>query len=122
VPSDAIEVFPHARVSLDNGDIWHCTGVKVNITSNKKLVHLMRGKGITRGNEDTVVDIDTAVGEDGEEIDGVAYVKRNIVKQIRIKIPGRTLTVNGGFNTYALDGPIDSEIKISLNFIGHTED
>lgn len=119
-----MEVFPHARISLDNGDLFYCTNVKYSLTNNAKLVHTLRQKGVgtVQGTEDTTVDIESAVGENGEEIDGVAYVKRHVIKQIRIKIPGRTITVNGSFTSYSMDGALDSEIKVSLSFIGKTED
>ena len=118
------QVFEHARIALGNGDLVDVTNLNYSLSDGSKQVHTLRQKGAgwTQGIEETTVTFDAVVGENGEEADWVTYVKFNLKQQIRIKIPGRTITVNGKFNSLTIDGPLDSEIKESLTFIGKTVD
>jgi hypothetical protein len=118
------EIFPHARIAMGNGDLVYVTNVKYDLTDNSKLVHTLRkkGAGFTQGTEDTNLTFDAVIGENGEEADWVQLVKKPRPEQIRVKIPGRTITIDGKYSSLSLDMPLDSEIKVSLTFIGHTVD
>jgi hypothetical protein len=117
-------IYPRGRIALANGDLVDCTNVKIDHTNNSKQVHtiLKKGAGITQGNEETTVTFDLVISENGPERDWISYLKKGLIKQLRLKLPGLTLTVNGVVKQSAIDMPLDDAIKQSVTFIGHTSD
>lgn len=117
-------IYPRGQIALGNGDLIDVTNVKVSTTNNGKQVHTIRrkGSGVTTGVEETTVTFDLVVSEDGEERDWLIMLKKAQIKQIRLKVPGRTMTVNGIVKQDDLELPLDDAIKQSITFIGHMED
>lgn len=112
--------FPRGRIALGSGDLFQVTNVSVNHTNNGKLLHTLRrkGAGTVLGTEESTVDYDAIIDEDGSERDYFKDVKRGTERQLRMKVPGETITVNGIYTTRAFELPLDAEIKLSLSFIG----
>ncbi len=117
-------LYPRGRASFGGGDLVDVINVKIETTNNAKQVHTIRrrGAGFTLGTEETNVSFDLVVSEHGEERDWIDAMKRGLVKQIRLKLPGRTMTVNGTVKSISTEMPIDDAIKQSVTFIGHLED
>jgi hypothetical protein len=117
-------LYPRGRIALDSGDLIDVTNVKVDTTNNAKQIHTLRqkGAGFTLGVEETTVSFDIVCSENGEERNYIDFLKRGLVKQVRIKIPGRTMTVNGTVKQMSVELPIDDAIKQTVSFIGHMSD
>lgn len=117
-------LYPRGRIALDSGDLIDVTNVKVDTTNNAKQIHTLRqkGAGFTLGVEETTVSFDIVCSENGEERNYIDMLKRGLVKQVRIKIPGRTMTVNGTVKQMSVELPIDDAIKQTVSFIGHMSD
>lgn len=117
-------LYPRGRAAFGAGDLVDVTNIKIDTTNNAKQVHTIRrrGAGFTLGTEETTVTFDLVVSEHGEERDWIDAMKRGLVKQIRLKLPGRTMTINGTVKQVSTDMPIDDAIKQSVTFIGHLED
>lgn len=122
--ADEQKLYPRGRIALDNGDLMDVTNIKFDHTNNAKQVHTIRkkGAGITMGVEESTVSFDIVVSEDGLERNYINMVKRGRIKQVRIKVPGETMTINGVFKDQSYDIPLDDSIKLTMNFIGHFED
>lgn len=120
----ATRIFPHGRIAMDNGDLIDVTNVKHDVGNNAKQVHTLRqkGSGIVLGVEETTVSFDAVVSEEGFERDYLKALKKGTIKQIRIKVPGETITVEGTVSKRSLEVPLDDAIKYTIEFIGHTED
>ena len=118
------KLFPRGFIAMGNGDLIQVTTVKIDTSNGAKQVHTIRqkGAGFTTGVEETTVSFDAVVSEDGPERDYLKMLKRGLIKQLRIKIPGETLSITGVVSTRSLELPLDAEIKYSITFIGHTED
>jgi hypothetical protein len=118
------QVYPRGQIAQGSGDLIDVTNIKVTHTNNAKQVHTLRqkGAGITLGVEETTVSFDCAIGEQGQERDYFKLVKGGKITQVRIKVPGETITVNGAYQSRDFELPLDAEIKLSLNFIGHMTD
>lgn len=116
--------YARGRIALGSGDLIDVTNVRVSHTNNAKQVHTLRqkGAGITLGTEETSVSFDAVISEDGQERDYFSLVKKGTITQLRIKIDGETMTVQGAFQSRDFDLPLDDAIKVSLNFIGHMTD
>lgn len=118
------KIYPRGYIAMGNGDLIQVTNVKIDHTNNAKQVHTIRqkGAGITLGVEETTVSFDAVVSEDGPERDYLKMLKKGEIKQIRVKIPGETISINGTVSQLSKELPLDAEIKFSITFIGHTED
>lgn len=116
--------FPRGWIAMGNGDLIQVTNVKIDHTNNAKQVHTIRrkGAGITLGVEETSVSFDAVVDEGGSERDYLKMLKQGQIKQLRVKVPGETLTITGTVSALSKELPLDSEIKYSITFIGRTED
>jgi len=117
-------IYPRGRIALDSGDLVDVTNVKVDFTNNAKQVHTLRrpGAGYTLGTQEVTVTYDAAISAEGFERDYFSMVKRGTIKQLRIKVPGKTINVEGVYKTAGLELPLDSEIKQSLTFVGKMGD
>lgn len=117
-------IYPRGRIALGTGDLLDVTNVKLDITNNSKQVHTLRrkGAGVTLGTEETTVTFDVAVSEEGFERDYLTMVKRGTIKQLRLKLAGATINVEGIFKDVGFELPLDSEIKQNLTFIGKITD
>lgn len=111
--------YPRGRIALDSGDLIDVTNVKLDSTNNAKLVHTLRqpGAGVVFGNQETTISFDAAISEDGPERDYFMLVQKGTVKQLRLKIPGKTLSAEGVFKDVNVEIPLDAEVKQSMTFI-----
>jgi hypothetical protein len=118
------KIYPRGQIALASGDLIDVTNVKVSTTNNAKQVHTIRqkGAGITPGVEESTVSFDAAISEDGQERDYFALIKKSTIVNLRVKIPGETLSFEGAFTTRDFDLPLDSEIVLSMSFVGHLVD
>lgn len=117
-------IYPRGQIALLNGDLFDVTNVKIATTNNNKQAHTIRrkGAGIIQGTEETTVTYDAIISQDGPERDYFTLVKKGTIVRLRIKIPGRTDTVEGAYQAEDLELPLDDAIKQSLTFIGHKTD
>lgn len=115
--------YPKGAIATDGGDLIQVTNIKYTHKNGAKQVHTIRkkGAGITLGNEESTISYDTVVDSAGQERDYYLAVKKGLIKQLRIKVPGETITVNGVYESRDFDLPLDDAIKLSLSFIGHTD-
>lgn len=113
-------LYPRGRIAMSTGDLVDVTNVKIDHTNNAKQVHTIaqKGAGIVQGNHETTITFDISVSEQGLERDYYGYLDNGLIKQIRLKIPGSTLTVNGMVKQLAAELPLDDVIKVSVTFIG----
>lgn len=118
------KLFPRGQVAMDTGDLADAVNVKIDTTNNAKQVHTIRqkGAGVTLGVEETTVTLDLLISEDGPERNWIKLLKNGTIKQLRIKVPGETYTVNGVVKQVGIELPIDDAIKQNVVFIGKQED
>jgi hypothetical protein len=112
-----------ARRVDEAGDLIDVTNVSITHTNNAKQVHTLRrdGAGVVLGVKETTVSFDAVISEDGPERDYFQLVKLGRIQQLRIKIPGQTITVQGVYKDSNFELPLDDAIKVSLAFIGKSD-
>lgn len=117
-------LYPRGRIAMDNGDLADVTNVKIDLTNNAKQIHTIRqkGAGYTLGTEECTVSFDLVISENGQERDWIGTCKKGTTKQVRLKVPGETFTVNGTVKQVGIEMPLDDAIKQSISFIGKMED
>ena len=118
------KLYPRGQVAHQSGDLMDAINIKVTTTNNAKQIHTIRqrGAGVTIGNEETTVTMDLLISENGIERDWLKKLKTGKIEQVRIKVPGETITVNGVIKQSDLELPLDDAIKQSVTFIGHVDD
>lgn len=117
-------IYARGQIALGSGDLLEVTNIKIDTTNNAKQVHTIRrkGAGTTLGVEESSVSFDAVIPETGEEADWYKLVKKGTYKQLRIKIPNRTINVVGIFKDVGIELPLDDAIKATIMFIGHVDD
>ncbi len=118
--SDTFNKFPRGSIAMGNGDLMQVTNVKVSLKNGAKLKHTLRkkGAGAVLGNEECTVTFDYEIPETGPEKDYMDLVQTGAVKQLRLKVPAKTYTVNGVYSSSDMELPLDDAIKGSCEFIG----
>lgn len=120
---EPLKKFPKGYMAMGNGDLMDVTNIKTSDTNGAKVVHTIRrnGAGVTTGVRETSVSFDAVVSESGPERDYIGMLTRGEIKQVRIKVPGETITINGVFSQLDRELPLDSEIKYSLTLVGTSD-
>src|SRR5574341_163494 len=122
--ADDMKLYPRGAIAMGNGDLIDVTNVKVDKSNGLKLQHTLRqkGAGLSMGVEETMVSFDALVSEDGPERDYLKMLKKGTIKQLRVKLPCETLTINGTVSKRSVEIPLDDAVKYTIEFIGRCED
>ena len=113
-------IYPKARISIGGGDLQDVTNLKTMSTNNSKQVHtiLQQGAGVTEGVKESTVSWDSVISQEGFERDYVNLLDTAVIFQLRVKLPGVTLTYEGVLVSLDVEGPLDDSIKLSCSFVG----
>ena len=115
------KTYSKARIAMASGDLMQGTNLKVSTDNSAKTVPTLRrprGAGVTVGEEKTSVSFDFVIDDDGAERDYIKDLRTGKIRQLRVKVPGETITVNGVIKKRDLDGNVDDAIKGSVEFVG----
>lgn len=118
------EFYPQGYIAMGSGDLLDVYDISLDLTDNSKQVHTLRkrGAGIVQGTEETTVTFSSKIGENGEEVDYVEMVKKKQIKSLRLKIPNRTMTIEGKYSAIKIATSIDDAIDLQATFVGHVVD
>lgn len=114
------KLFPRGALAAGNGDLIQITNVSIDTKNGAKQKHTIRedGVGIAFGNEETTVSFDFDVPEEGMERDYFEQVRKKKVSLLRLKIPKKTLVIDGAYSSVKIDIPQDDAVKGSCEFVG----
>ncbi len=118
------EIFEVAAIAMGSGDLLSVTDFDLTLSTNVKQISTLRQKGVGtfKGEETCVVTFNAKIGENGEEADWIALVKQRQFKALRVKVPNRTMTINGEYGEVKIASTLDDAIVYSLSFSGHMDD
>lgn len=119
--SDDVLYYPKGRIAVGTGDLMQVQDFSAEIKNGGKLVHTLRRSpsGVTQGLKEANVSFNAVLDEKGPERDYWTSVLSTVVKQMRGKFPGLTLTFNGIFTETKLDVSMEDAIKYSTSFTGN---
>ncbi|WP_437759484.1 hypothetical protein [Sorangium sp. So ce1389] len=122
--ADKQKVYPRGSIAMGNGVLMTVTNVSVDLNNNAKQVHTLRSEadGIFFGPQETTISFNFVVNEEGLERDFIGMLQKKQVKQLRIKVPGKTITTNGAVRSVRIEFAVDNEIGGTVEFIGKTEE
>jgi len=123
VTTSTIGTFTRARIAMGSGDLFDVTNFTADIKSPAKAIHTLRQDvaGIFKGPVEASISFDAPVSDLGLEADWLRAVGKRSQKQLRVKIPNKTLTFTGEFESLGIKGSSDSETTVSLSFIGRVD-
>lgn len=112
--------FPKARISVGAGDLQNATDVNVKGSRGRKLVPTMRKKvaGYTDGEANDEVSFKMAIDEDGFERNFLKKWQKGEFVQLRVKVPGETITLNGVFDEPTITSNVGGHIEFEIKCMG----
>lgn len=116
--------YPKARLALGSGDLIDVYDVSLSLEDGETVISTLRQNpaGSTVGKRSATLTFKAAISEEGFERDWFGkYAKRELV-QARLKVPGRTFTVNGRLTKPAITGNVDNFIDFSCTIVGKSTD
>lgn len=118
--ADPLPYYPKGRIALGNGDLMDVENVKITVKNGAKLKHTLRRSpsGVVLGVKEVELSFEGTVSEAGYERDYIGAVLAGTVKQLRIKVPGETLTFTGVPTERGQELPLDDAIKFNVSWVG----
>jgi hypothetical protein len=118
--ADLLPYYPKGRIALGNGDLYDVENVKITIKNGAKLKHTLRRSpsGVVKGVLESELNFEGIVSEAGYERDYIGKILNGTVTQLRIKVPGETITFTGVPTERSQELPLDDAIKFTVNWIG----
>jgi len=119
------EFYPNGRIALGNGDLEQVTDVNYTETNSAEVMSTLREAqaGIkVKPRAGATVTFNANIPESGSERDYLTQMRRKQIKDLRIKVPGKTLSVTGLPNSvgYALSS--EGAIVHAISYIGFVPD
>jgi|GEM_PF-5127381 len=112
--------YPKARLSFGAGDLIDVYDANLNITDGRQLVSTLRvnPSGWTEGKHSSNLTFKSAVSEEGFERDYLKKWKKGETVRIRLKVPGKTITISGVLTNPVLTNNTDGFIDFSISTLG----
>lgn len=93
----------------------------LDFSNGLKLKHTQRSKGavgVVMGNQEAKLSFEAEIPAEGSEKDYFDMVQTGRVKELRLKVPGKTYTMTAAAASVKFDAPIDDCVKISVELMG----
>lgn len=112
--------YPKARIAQGAGDLIDAYDVTLAVTDNRKSVSTLRMKraGHTEGAREAKLDFKSYVSELGFERDWLGKWRKDETVSVKVKLPGKTLTVTGTLTNPQVTGNVDNAIEFSISVLG----
>ncbi len=112
--------FPKARAAFGAGDLQDVYDTNLAITDGRKLLSTLRRNpaGWTDGSRSTNCTLKSFISEEGFERSWLKKWKSGEIVQIRLKVPGQTITIEGVLTNPVLTSNVDNGIDFSISILG----
>lgn len=116
----AAQLYTSAAVYIDGALLSESVSVKVDRKTNAQEINTMvKGwSGVSPGSASMTVSIENAVPSADFEVDAGRFMKSNQFVELTIFAAGRTLTSKGVIMSDSFNAAVNSEAKVSFEFIG----
>ena len=118
---DEMKQFPKGAIAMDNGDLVQVLTWSLDFKNGLKLKHTLRSEapvGVVAGLQEATLTFEAEIPAEGEERNYFELCRSKKIKQVRLKVPGRTYVCDGAFSSVKIDSPIDDAVKVSCEFMG----
>jgi hypothetical protein len=116
------EDYPKGQVAVQGGDLQDAYDINCAFTDGETLVHTFKGKGqasgSTGGKRSCKITFKSALGKAGFERDYLGNWEKRKVIEVRLKVPGKTITCTGRLKEPNWTSNLDSFIDFSVTIEG----
>ncbi len=118
--SEQMLFFPKAKAAFGAGDLQDVYDTNLASTDGRKLVPTLRRNpaGWTEGAHSTNLTLKSAISEEGFERSYLKKWKKGDIVQIRLKVPGQTLVVEGVLTNPVVTSNVDNFIDFTISLLG----
>jgi hypothetical protein len=112
--------YPKAKAAFGAGDLQDVYDVNLANTDGRKLVATLRRNpaGWTEGARSTNLTLKSAISEEGFERSYLKKWQKGDTVQIRVKVPGQTLVVEGVLTNPIVTSNVDNFIDFTISLLG----
>ena len=114
--------YPKASVSFQGGELMDNFEVSIERDVGEQTVHTFRNKGeacgSTSGKQKTTVTLKNAIPETGMERDYFGNLRKRKVLNVRVKVPGKTISITGRMNKLSMSSAVDGFISLDIGVEG----
>lgn len=118
--SEEMVKFPKGRVAFGSGDLQDVYDGNLAIEDGRKLVSTLRKNpaGWTEGERSSNLTFKSAIGADGFERDWLKKWQKGENVQIRLKLPGKTVTIEGVLTKPVVTTNVANFIDFQISVLG----
>ena len=112
--------YPKARVGMGSGDLVDVYDVSGQLEDGEQTVSTLRSNpgGSTGGKRSAKLTFKSAISEEGFERDYFGMWAKRKVVQMRLKVPGRTISFIGRLTSPSLSNNTDTFIDNTWTLVG----
>lgn len=120
----AFKDYPKGRLAQGSGDLIDVSDITLGYSDGEKHVNTLRqdGAGSTSGPRNTTLSFTSKISETGFERDWMGHYHKRSVLQYRLKVPGKTFTLEGRLSNPQIVSNIDGEIVFTVTVIVKDQD
>jgi hypothetical protein len=121
-PSKSYEDYPKGKIAVEGGELQDCYDVNLSFEDGETDVHTFRNagqpSGSTAGKRKATVTFKSAISRAGFERDFLGRWNRRRVTQVRVKIPGKTVTITGRYRNPQFTTNADNFVDFQITHAG----
>lgn len=116
------ENYPKGRIAIQGGELQDAYDIQLAFEDGKQTVHTFFAKGMARGSttgkKKATVTFKSAVSANGMERAYLEDWHANKKINVRVKIPGKTITINGVYTKPQFGSNVDNFIEFTITVEG----
>lgn len=114
--------YPKGKIALEGGELQDAYDINLAFTDNETSVHTFRGNGqpsgSTGGKREAKCTFKSAISKAGFERDYLGNWHKRKVIQLRVKLPGKTVTITGRLTEPSVTSNVDGFVDFSCSLKG----
>jgi hypothetical protein len=116
------EDYPHGKIAVEGGELQDAYDISCTFEDSEKDVHTFRNggqpSGSVGGHRRLTVTFKSKISRTGFERDFLGNWNRRKVIQVKVKVPGKTITCTGRFRNPSFTTTSESEVDFAITHAG----
>jgi hypothetical protein len=114
--------YPKGQIAVNGGNLQDAFDIQVKFDDGETDVHTLRNGGMaagsTGGKRKCEITFKSAIGQEGFERDYMGNHSKRKVVNVRVKVPGKTISVTGRFRQPSISSNLDGFIEFTVTIGG----
>lgn len=124
--SKEYEDYPKGHIAVEGGELQDAYDLNLVFEDGETDVHTFGGggeaKGSTSGKKKGTLTFKSAISEAGFERDYFGRYKKRKVTNVRVKVPGKSISITGRYRSPSITSNVDGFIDFSIVIAGKWTD